>query len=787
MLVDEKNKVIGLILSLKNLLKHNTVLMLILSLTIFYHLFLISVVPAVVFTDEINPFVTVSSILLHHGLEFISGPYQPFSLLVMTLNLEWQSIILFGHTTFTIRFPGLIFSFFLVICVYFLFNSLFNRKTALWGSLLVSISPAVIQGGRVFYQIPIIAGTVFLTAGVYLILKGGKNYNKFFFLCGVLLISFDIGGYLNIYARLLGISLLTLLLGRFLLLDKHLILNRILTWIAPAIIVLYIITILIPQFSTSSSAASAHTISYYLSSNQDLLLGGIRGLKIFFMKYISYYSPTFLFLTGDINPTANTGLTGEFLFPGLFFFYFGLLVGFYKLLKSETERFSIGLMLFWLVLSPVEGSASIVVNYTDSSVALTMIPSIEFFISIGIMFVLDNTPRLTRSIKYKLRHLVSVSDPHSRSSYNTHRITGYSLKKPITAVAIILIAYGLSTVTFSYDYFDIHAVNVENTPPTWADWGYLFGFPQIAEFISSHNLDKLPIFVSPDGLFGNNLSEFYYFYNVQHIPSSYLQYYSAGKIQGTKGVINVSYFYYPSTSLIISGCYNNVKELSQNGLAAKSLVNITRPDGKIAMLLIEVKPSLNSSDLKVLSNSTLHCSNINKSSIYSRLLPNISNNFTVMLEFSIPKENYTPNKFYCLLESDPSYDNIPRFGFRVSSCSYSPALDGSPTNMTLSSFLYTREGNFSSVPGTFAQIWSNSVIVPGKTYFTWLSYDNNTFTFFVNNTVVNTGKLFYSLAPMSNKITLNTNFNSTILRLYLWNQTLNPQEISYLYYNGGII
>jgi 4-amino-4-deoxy-L-arabinose transferase-like glycosyltransferase len=334
--VTEKDRIIRYLLTFKNLFKENISLSVILFLTIFFHLFLISNVPPVVFTDEIDPFVTVSSLLLHHGIKFISGPYEPFSLLVMTLNLEWQSIILFGNTTFTIRFPGLIFSFFLVFSVYFLFLHLFNRKTALWGSLLVSISPAVIQGGRVFYQIPIIAGTLFLTAGIYLILRGWKKSNKMLFLVGVLLISFDIGGYLNIYSRFLGIVILIVIFGRLLLTDKIHILKNILIWMVPAVIVLYLIIILIPNLSISSSAASAHTLSYYISSNENLLFRGVGGFEIFFTKYIAYFSPKFLFLTGDINPTANTGLTGEFLFPSIVFFYLGIVISIFKIFKYRN-------------------------------------------------------------------------------------------------------------------------------------------------------------------------------------------------------------------------------------------------------------------------------------------------------------------------------------------------------------------------------------------------------------------------------------------------------------------
>jgi hypothetical protein len=191
--------------------------------------------------------------------------------------------------------------------------------------------------------------------------------------------------------------------------------------------------------------------------------------------------------------------------------------------------------------------------------------------------------------------------------------------------------------------------------------------------------------------------------------------------------------------------------------------------------------------MKSLTHYIQGVSNVDKNSIYSKSLSNTGNNFTALLKFTIPKENYTPNKFYCLLESEPLYNNTPRFGFRLSSCSYSPAINGSTTKMTLSTFLYTREGNFSTEPGTFDQIWSQRIIVPSETYYAWLSYQNNTFFFFLNNTLVNTGKLVYPLAPMSNYIAMNTNINGNILEVFLWNTSLNPQEISYLYYTGGLI
>ena len=770
----------------KSALFDHWIFLLILLITSILHLIALNSIPSTVFTDEIDPFVSVLSLISHHGLQLSSSPLSSLNLIIVTLNLEWESIFLFGTSTFSIRFPGFVFSTILILSTYLLSLRFFSKRVANFTILLVGISPLVIQGSRVFYQIPIIASDAIIVSSIYIFYIGTRNklQSKYIILSSILL-SFDFAGFFNIYSRIISVFLLLSLILRGFLENRDIrnaekVLKLVLI---PSII--FIASLIPAIFSVASSNSSIHSSSFYFSPTQNLLLQGFSGIKVFIEKYISYFSPQFLFISGDVNPTQNTGLTGEMLYPSFFFFYFGLIVIFYRIFTTNEDKMKFILPLYLILLSPIEGAASTIVNYTDSSNAILMVPWMQIIAAIGIDQFVNFLKRDSGIIRRrKKEHIYEMVLSNTKEIIHKSKQSS-KLKATILIVTIVL-GYSVSGYIFSYDYFVAHNIYVEDNPPNWADWGYLYGFPQIAEFINKENFTNLPIYVSPSGMFQDNLSTFYYFYNVQHVPTSYLDYYTNGKISNVSGVINVSNFFPSTRSLIISGSAGDLENLSKAGVVSKILYEVKRPNGKVALVLIEAYPVLTKKALREINNYTIAVHNItNYKLLKNNNLTTIGNNFTAELSFMIPNLIYTPNRFYCVMLSDPMNNEPPRFGFRISSLSYSPS-HGSNTTMTFNSFLYTNNNNYSTVSGTFTQIWSGMAIYPNVLYTFGLVYQKNQYLLYENGSLIGSGYLRFPLIGMSSNITLDMGLNATIVSFYEYSSSLSGSQMVYLFRNGMV-
>ncbi|MEM3192728.1 MAG: glycosyltransferase family 39 protein [Candidatus Parvarchaeota archaeon] len=755
--------------------------------SIIIHWFELGSVPPVVFTDEIDPFVSTLALMQGHGVQLTADPHSLLNILTITINLEWQSILLFGPTTFAIRFPGIFFTVLLIISTYLLSNLLFGNRVAILSSFLVSISPIIFQGSRVFYQIPIVASVSFLTAATYLLIKYSDRRPELKgIIASSIIFSFDIAGFVNIYSRLLAfVLLLVIAIKSFFSELGTPVARKILFLFVLPLSIVFLVTVVPEDLSPLTVAASVHSTSFYFSPSQNLLLDGGSGIKEFLSKYCQYFLPKFLFVSGDINPTQNTGLTGEMLYPSALFLYLGIAVTIYRFLKGAGNRFPYALMFIWLTVAPVVGSASIIVNYTDSSNGILMVPVLQIFSSIGIVYLVEKVGGIIGNAnRQKKKKKVK-----SAKAEGDHKITILDEKRgkmKRVVVIIVVVAYLLSFTYFSYGYFVVHPADVEDSPPTWAEWGFLFGFPEVAQFINEYRLFNMPIYVSPHGLFSNNSSVFHYFYYVQRVPESYLEYYTDGRVNNFDGIANVSSFYSPKAALIISGYVGDISSLRAQGLIVSDIFNVKRPNGQVAMLLIYVFPKLSSPYVNELKNYVLSVSDVyTYYSINNSEITEIGNNFSAIVTFEIPYRKYEQNNFYYLMLANPLPFKAPRFGFRIGSLSMEER-GGSNSTMTLNSFLYTNHGNYSTEPGTFAQIWADGIPLSyNVTYYAALVYSGNYFYLYLNGTnMVAFGELNYPLAPMSSSISFDLNFNATIQNFILYNFGLTGAQVGYLYYNG---
>ena len=269
------------------LISENKLLLAIVIFSIVMHWFELSSTPPVVFTDELIPFVSSLALMQGHGVQLASDPYSLLNLLVITINLEWESILLFGPTTFAIRFPGIVFSVLLIISTFLLSNFLFGKRVAMFSSFLVSISPLIFQGSRVFYQIPLVESAMFLTVGSYLFIKYTSRRPELNgILASSLVLSFDVAGYVNLFSRALAVVLLFVVAIRSFFSEVFTPITRkiLLLFVLPFSIV-FAMTFVPEYLAPLTVANSVHSSSWYFSYTVNLLLDGRRGIIEFLSKY----------------------------------------------------------------------------------------------------------------------------------------------------------------------------------------------------------------------------------------------------------------------------------------------------------------------------------------------------------------------------------------------------------------------------------------------------------------------------------------------------------------------
>lgn len=237
-------------------------------------------------------------------------------------------IQLFGLNEFAARFPAALTGVLTVLVLYFLVKECFDRQTALIAALLLAISPWHIQFSRIAFRAILIP--LLLCLGLLFFVK-----------------SFRQPKYLPLSGLLFGLSLYTysaarafvplFLLGLVIIFWRHLWKHRTQTLIALVLFLLIFIPLftfwISPQGMARATGEAATGISF------------APGTVI--QNYLSYFSPKFLFVSGDPIPRHSPAKIG-----GLYYFEIvTVLVGVVSLLTQNRKERAI--LFLWLLLYPI--------------------------------------------------------------------------------------------------------------------------------------------------------------------------------------------------------------------------------------------------------------------------------------------------------------------------------------------------------------------------------------------------------------------------------------------------
>lgn len=235
------------------------------------------------------------------------------------------SIKIFGLNEFATRLPAAIVGILTVLVLYLLVQEIFNQQVGLFAALLLAISPWHVQFSRVAFEA--ILYPFFFCLALLCFFKGLKQAK-----------------YLLVSAALFGLCLCTYFSARVFIplfticlisiFRKDLWRKKRETLIAGLILTIFFV-FLIRFFLSTEGMARVRAV------------GIVTDPLTLLQNYLSYFSPSFLFLSGDPNLRHSTQKLGElYLFESI-----TILAGVLFLLTQNRKQHC--LLLCWLFLYPI--------------------------------------------------------------------------------------------------------------------------------------------------------------------------------------------------------------------------------------------------------------------------------------------------------------------------------------------------------------------------------------------------------------------------------------------------
>lgn len=536
--------------------------------------------PPGIFSDELIPFSKTLSLLTHNGPLFSYSLYDINNIIGICLLGEPESILALGGTSFSIRAPGAFYGTLLIPVSYLLSKKMFGKPIGIISSVLIALNPWAIQASRVFYMSQGFDSLFFTTLGVYLFLS---SFTYTFLwkraIMASILLALTSSYVFTSYGRLTSILLFFIIFIYSLFKYKQStpFLKNTTKLFTPLLFYSLIFITFIWLTQGASVGSTANTL-YYFSPDTNLILSpSIHNLSSFMIRFVKYYSPNFLFLHGDPNISQNFGMVGEMLYSSFPFFYIGLFSLGYKLVKREIKFESL-LLLLWLFTAPIETAAFVYNNYTDSSGASYMVVPLVILTSYGIYLTLVFFKKLLSKRRTE-DHKKGRSDLIYQ---NMHR------ERAISVVFFTLLAVGvvISSATFSFNYYSLEDKKIADNPNS--QLGEFYGYSKLVNYIVDTNITSNKIFIVPDGLFNNNTSLFNYMYYNLKIPMSYLYYLSDGRINNFGGILAMNHLNANLSGLVLTGSTYVLTELNKEGLRAGILYSVYRPNGELALALLNI-------------------------------------------------------------------------------------------------------------------------------------------------------------------------------------------------------
>jgi len=279
---------------------------------------------------------------------------------------------IFGLNDWALRLPAVLFSLGTVILTFLLGEKFTkSRLIGVLSAFVLVTLPWFFLISRVGYEAN--AGLMFYLLGILLFLNASKK--SLFLLLSV--ISFIASSYsYNSFRVLVPVTLVALIV--YLLNSTKINVRRPAIYIAIISVIIYIVSLvpIVRLFSNPNNINRFQTIGIFSGR-----ISGEESLLIFTKNYFSHFSPSFLFINGDINLRSAQGGFGQIYWLQLPF----ILSGLYFILKSKN---AVGyLILLFTLIAPIP--AAITRESPHALRAISAVPFISILTAVGVKFAAD--------------------------------------------------------------------------------------------------------------------------------------------------------------------------------------------------------------------------------------------------------------------------------------------------------------------------------------------------------------------------------------------------------------
>ena len=272
----------------------------------------------------------------------------------------------FGLNEFTTRAPAALFGVFNVVIIFFLARYLFKSNlVGLLASLFLAVSPFNVQFSRFNHELNF--AIFFFLAGVMAFYKGLRG-KKYFLLIGFFLLGVDLLTYQS--AKVVSpILLLLLIILNFRSLLKHKV-----YFLWGGVIYTFFIWLLFVRLELLGGSRLQQnmiedkeiqaTSLYQKTQNRLFGIGEVIG-----GRYLDYFKPQFLFISGDTNFRHSIQTIGIFYWLDLPFLVIGFFAVLWRLMrKKDWQMF---FLLAWVFMAPLPGAASSIFPHAARAMFMT--------------------------------------------------------------------------------------------------------------------------------------------------------------------------------------------------------------------------------------------------------------------------------------------------------------------------------------------------------------------------------------------------------------------------------
>ncbi len=743
------------------------------SIAVALRLYLLGDIPPGVYSDEVSFFLN-SKVIFYHitGLAFSSNaPVQGY--IYSWLNGYFASLLIFGSTPFSMRFPSALFGSLIIFPLYYLTFDLFkSNRIAAMASLFWAISPVAIITSRTGSGVQLFPLFLFLLA--YHLIYKIVIEKKYFLTIPLTIVIYLSNSVLEtiVWSAIPFVvtifSFATVIIFRSIRRTKGNLINfetlSYLLFIGGSVLLVinnakYILKDALPKYFNGFPNLYNYSI-FSLNSHV--------AISQFFIRYGFFLDPTKISFVGMLPSFPSDYLS----VPMLYFFQLPLFfIGVAYLLFLNYKR--VYLTEAILILLPLAAgfiwpviNISVPSNEPEMAEAIFALP----FILIVSAFFLSSVYEFARAKKSIMRW--NSWRPSNRLSLIPDKKRMDLVRKAsATFILVVVILGSVNTIAFLGTYYTKAAVFYANDQNYYSSPFY--GWYRTSQFIVSKHLYGETIYFAPskDGYLNlTNINDFRYWFGYEHYPLYWLYTFSNGKIRNINALLPPNIPSIPSIVIAQNASY--LSFLTNCGFTYSVLKTVVRPNGQPAEIILQMTGASRSAMKPVVNSFVTYwnsSASVTKNALYLPNYMNESKSFTIMVQMSFPQ-----------VPANNSSSNIAgasQIDFRTVPLWYMSGTSGTDWNSTMHIQLIVL--NKQMYQFNYANMLNKN-----EEYQIAITYLNGNVTFYVNGLPY--GETFVGNNSLQiNPLAITDNYN--VENIYVWNASIPGAAIDYLYYNQSLL